>query len=585
MKFSKILTTAFVALGATLALSGCIKEVFPKESAITQEQLMKGQVEVIADNLIKGIPRSMLSYAYDPNTIHGDYGWPAVGIFNDQAAQLIVSNGWAMGWNAGYNRYYMPAWGWSYGTGGWMPHYYWYQYYPIIKNCNDLVTLLEGNEEMADYVAIARTYRAMLYLDLARIYEALPIDEQLSSAYNAQQYKVAGLTVPIVSENTEEADAKKNPRATRGEMFEFILNDLELAAERLSQEDFTPMAASDPSLAVVYGLYARAYLWLGGFDDEFSGELPKGNEAYALAAEYARKAIDEFGGAIMTEEEWTNPITGFNTKASSWMWTLTHSSDTVINNLIQFPAHMSPEASYGYAPLSHPGVSKLSYERLTSGDFRKSLIISPNHFKWGTIENEGGLEQEGWIVVEENAAVDYAAMQPYTQLSYKEFKTFAPYTFLKFRPGQGERTEYITGGVIQVPLMRCEEMYFIEMEALFHSAGIDAALPKLTAFMANRTTNYSIKTQDYLDEILFQKHFEFWGEGLAMFDLKRLNISTNTAFEGTNYDPDRRYRVEGRLPWWTPMIPMGETNVNTAITSEEQNPDPTNLVKPVVGGK
>ena len=70
-----------------------------------------------------------------------------------------------------------------------------------------------------------------------------------------------------------------------------------------------------------------------------------------------------------------------------------------------------------------------------------------------------------------------------------------------------------------------------------------------------------------------------------MFDLKRLNISTNTAFEGTNYDPDRRYRVEGRLPWWTPMIPMGETNVNTAITSEEQNPDPTNLVKPVVGGK
>ena len=43
---------------------------------------------------------------------------------------------------------------------------------------------------------------------------------------------------------------------------------------------------TDPDLAVVYGLYARVYLWLGGFEDGLSGELPAGNDAYALAAEY-----------------------------------------------------------------------------------------------------------------------------------------------------------------------------------------------------------------------------------------------------------------------------------------------------------
>ena len=101
MKFSKILTTAFVALGATLALSGCIRETFPKESAITQEQLMSGQIEIVAENLMKGIPRSMLTPQYDPNTIHGDYGWPAVGVFFEMAAQTIVAIGWSMGWNAG----------------------------------------------------------------------------------------------------------------------------------------------------------------------------------------------------------------------------------------------------------------------------------------------------------------------------------------------------------------------------------------------------------------------------------------------------------------------------------------------------
>ena len=581
MKFSKILTTAFVALGATLALSGCIRETFPKESAITQEQLMSGQIEIVAENLMKGIPRSMLTPQYDPNTIHGDYGWPAVGVFFDMAAQTIVANGWSMGWNAGYNRYYMPAWGWQYGTNGWMPHYFWYVYYPIIKSCNDLVILLEGNEDMADYVAIARTYRALLYLDLARLFEALPIDPALSADYTAQQAKVAGLTVPIVNEFTGEDDAKQNPRATREEMFKFILSDLAAAEEVFDSEDYKPMASTDPTLAVVYGLYARTYLWLGGFNDFLSGELPEGNEAYAKAAEYARMAIEEFGGAIMSEAEWTNVTTGFNTKASSWMWTLTHSSDTVANNLIQFPAHMAPEASYGYTPYSHPGVSSVVYERLNDTDFRKKLIISPTHYKWGTIINDENKEQLGWIIDESKVEAAYEAFKPYTQLSIEEFVGFSPYTFFKFRPAQGERVDHIIGGTIQVPLMRCEEMYFIEMEALHHTEGATAAVTKLAEFMANRDSNYVIRTNDYLDEILFQKHLEFWGEGVAMFDMKRLNIGVNTAYEGTNYDPDRRFIQEGRLPWWTPMIPKGEVDVNKGINEDTQNPDPTNLVLPV----
>ena len=57
---------------------------------------------------------------------------------------------------------------------------------------------------------------------------------------------------------------------------------------------------------------------MGGFDDGLSGELPYGNEAYALAGEYARKAIDAHGGAVMSEAEWTSVANGFNVPASSW---------------------------------------------------------------------------------------------------------------------------------------------------------------------------------------------------------------------------------------------------------------------------
>ena len=85
MKFSKILTTAFVALGATIALSGCIRETFPKESTITQEQLGSVAPDVLAENLLKGIPRGMLAPAYG-GWEHTDFGVPSVGVYNDHAA-------------------------------------------------------------------------------------------------------------------------------------------------------------------------------------------------------------------------------------------------------------------------------------------------------------------------------------------------------------------------------------------------------------------------------------------------------------------------------------------------------------------
>ena len=578
MKITKILTVAAVALGAAVALSGCIRETFPKTSTITQEQLMGGQMDIVAENLLKGIPRGVLAPAYG-GWDHSDFGFPSVGVFNDQAAQLICTNGWLMGNAPGYNRFLMGAWGKGYGSSGYMPVQFWYTYYPQIKSCNDVVVLTAGNDNLKSYSAIARTYRASFYLDLARAFEALPVyagDLGNSGSYDDACLNVAGLTVPIVNEFTDESAAKNNPRVTREELFTFIFSDLEYAVEAFSSADYVPNGTTDPTLAVVYGLYARAYLWLGGFEDGLNGALPSGKEAYAKAAEYAQMAIAAFGGAIMTEDEWTNPITGFNTKASSWMWTLQHSTDTIAGNLHQFSAHMCPEAAYGYGPLTNPGVSSKAYERLGNGDFRKKLMIDPAHFS--TQWNEE-LQQDVFIADEELAKVAWDAFKPYTTItSFEEFCSYAPYTFFKFRPGQGNRTDFMTAGAIAIPMMRCEEMYFIDMEATFHTQGADAAMQQLTQFIRqNRNSSYSINTQDILDEIIFQKGIEFWGEGVVMYDMKRLNKGVTCAYEGTSYDPQRRFNSTGRLPWWTPMFPEFETQVNLGIPADKNNPDPTDV--------
>ena len=68
MKLTKIFSTTVVALGAVLALSGCIRETFPKESTITEGQLMSGQMDVVAGNLIKGVPSAMLYVALGSET-------------------------------------------------------------------------------------------------------------------------------------------------------------------------------------------------------------------------------------------------------------------------------------------------------------------------------------------------------------------------------------------------------------------------------------------------------------------------------------------------------------------------------------
>jgi hypothetical protein len=94
----------------------------------------------------------------------------------------------------------------------------------------------------------------------------------------------------------------------------------------------------------------------------------------------------------------------------------------------------------------------------------------------------------------------------------------------------------------------------------------------------NRDPNYSILQSDILREIIDQKAFEFWGEGIVMYDMKRLDMGVTCDFENTNYYVEGRHDSEGRLPWWTYCIPQGELDRNEGIS--KNNPDPSESIKP-----
>ena len=92
-------------------------------------------------------------------------------------------------------------------------------------------------------------------------------------------------------------------------------------------------------------------------------------------------------------------------------------------------------------------------------------------------------------------------------------------------------------------------------------------------------TNMSSSVENFTNELMLQKRIEFWGEGIVMFDMKRLDMSTRRGYVGTNSPASYRLNTEGRAPYWNFVISRGETQNNPVIATQN-NPDPSQTVKP-----
>ena len=311
--------------------------------------------------------------------------------------------------------------------------------------------------------------------------------------------------------------------------------------------NYTSSSKTNPSLAVVYGIKARAYLWLGGFD----------SSKYADAATYARKAIDASKCTIMTEAEWLNPKTGFNKANNSWMWYLPQSTEGIAN-LVNFAAWRSSEATWGYGgKYVFEGVTSNFYNEISDTDWRKRAFVGPD--------------------------AKYADYSDITNLTAAQFANLPAYANLKFHPAEGETATYSVGNVTDIPMMRVEEMYLIEAEATAH-ADASAGLQLLKTFMAKRDPEFStsaVSSADVVEEIIWNKRIELWGEGVVFYDFKRLNYSLKTGYVGTNVPSDCRFSTDGRAPWWNFCIPETETQQNTALESQN-NPNPVGIIDPWV---
>ena len=550
----KTLKYISIALGLVLA-TGCIKETFPQGSTQTSAQVAKSASALAA--MVNAIPSSMtttdfLGYLGTYND-HTDFGYPGIAFRTENMLEDVVTSGE----NPYYNRALQYAQNQAQGSTYIYCAYFWDAYYTYIKSCTDIISTIDpatANEDALNYLGIAHAYRAMFYLDLARLFEAKPNKYTDVSG-------VLGLTVPLVTEATTESSATNNPRLPREEMYAFILSELEKAEAYIDPQS---KAYAKPSLGAVYGLYARAYIEMGASGDE---------GAYAKAAEYADKAITESGKTPLTQAQWEDPANGFNNGAAnnSWIWGLPVSAENV-GNILCFTAHMASEGTWGDAPLSQISVSKRLYDQISDKDFRKHSWLDPAYIADPAAKQPYDYKFAG----------DDAAKQAF--LNGGMNPAAKPYQNIKFRPKGGETVDYTNGNPTDFPIMRVEEMYFLKAEALAGDGKIADAQAVLNDFMKTRILDGSYSCSSYsdfesfTDELLLQKRIEFWGEGILIYDYKRLDEGITRGYKGTNQAAVYCYNSEGRSPQWNIVITRGEFQANKGITDATNNPDPSNTL-------
>lgn len=537
------LKISLATLAAAVLATGCIKEATPTDIAIERQ--------VTLETTIRGIPAALVkagSTGYAQQGAGWDFSLPAIHLATESMTGDLVVTG-----NIGYD--WFGQWGTNdalgadYAVGALT----WDNYYTWIMMANSVISLIDTDDYMSldatqrSYLGFAYAYRAMFYFDLVRLYEFK--ENTVTSAP-----ELLGLGVPIVLPETTEAQAKNNPRAKVDDIYDqIIFPDLDKAETLL--ESYAAPDKYTISLALVYGLKARAYLERGTAKNDVA--------AYRSAAEYARKAITASGCTPLTQEQWEDPTNGFNSATSNdaWIWGLALPNESV-QPLFCFTAHMSCENDWA-AYHAGRGINKNLYNSISIRDFRRHSWLDPdrNSYAYKSCRSD---------------SKDYFA------------NSLEDYANIKFRPAQGAYQDYNVGGAADHCCMRVEEMYFIEAEATAQAGNLQEGVRLLNSFMTNyrmmdgATYDCSVKVgsslENFVNELMLQKRIEFWGEGIVMFDMKRLNMSSKRGYVGTNAPSSYRLNVDGRAPYWNLVITRGETQ-NNPVIAKQNNPDPSGRIE------
>lgn len=473
---------------------------------------------------------------------HFDFGYPSIMMGMDMQTEDFLGLNSGYNWHANWEEFTRPN---SQGVPTTMM---WNYLYKQILSANALIATIDNeteNEELMFYLANGLAIRAWDYFTLIQAY-------QFNYTVNPN-----ALGLPIITEeNSEEAAANGIARSTVADAYAQIEKDIDLAIALFENSSVTPADVIDSkpkrlfSLASAYGLRARIHLV---------------KHEYAKAAEYAQKAIDAFDGAPYSLAEVSKPA--FNSLDDhAWMWGLAIAeTDRVVTTGICNWGSFACSFAYGYVTVGswkYCGFKLYSY--IPDTDVRKGWFLDDNY----TSPNLSATQQAYLNTYINPDGLDFNRL---LDGGMNNDAFIVPQTNVKFNSFQSVLGQ--TVNATDVPFMRIEEMYYTKAEGQAMSGNPTGGLQTLTDFVkAYRNPSYAFagtSAEEIQEEIWWQRRAEFWGEGLAYFDLMRLNKGIDRRQNRTPYA--FRFNIQPLDPVLIYCLPEREITSNPLISESDNN--------------
>ncbi|MBQ7856359.1 MAG: RagB/SusD family nutrient uptake outer membrane protein [Alistipes sp.] len=522
---------------SSVCTTSCIETFEPVGAAITRDQATS------SDKSLEAMTGAISQYLANSNwasSTHTAYGYASLCFLrevwgNDMAVTESI-----------YDNYQLEAQNQSGSATQLHPQIVWLMYTKALSLANEIIRMYPDvdalTEAQSGYVGAAYAFRALVWLEMAQLYEFKP------NKYTSKP-SVEGYTIPYLHENITEDSARFNPRLKKAEILEHIYESLDVAIELLP--GFESTTKTLPTLPVAYGILARAKMYEGNYDE---------------AEDAAYAALREGAYSELTEAQWTDIRTGFNNADSQQSWMLctrlsSESSLIKLSPIINFSSWMCSETTFGYGGCVGAGAVRLCdadlYSKIADTDFRKK--------SWKPTSDV-------------SITVPYIPASGTSQTDYPGPSYLPELANVKFRPGGANPNDYITGAATDFPMMRMEEMKFIIAECECRRGETTT----LREIVKTRNPQYSVNLSgdQLLYEMFLQKRIEFWGEGVMFWDYKRCPeiLSIKRGYKGTNHFEGARLNCDGLAPWFNLCINGYEADENKAL-SETNNPDPSNTVE------
>jgi hypothetical protein len=502
--------TLFIYAFMAFAMTGCLKETFPKD-----DTALGKEAEETPNYLTSGIDAWMVSNAVGEwGDYHYDFGYPSIMIMMDMEGQDIAPQ-------PRYNTF-----GSFYSIQNLSPDYVtvqipWNFFTKLLKLANISIQYADpATTDAGKKAALAQAYayRAFAYFNMVQIYQY---------TYKGHEQAPA---VPIVPEDFTIEQAQNNPRATVDAVYTQLLADLTRAEELMTQANYARASAAKINLSVIRGLFARVYLVMQDFE---------------MAQHYA--ALAKTGFQPLTEAQFFDPVTGFNDIASqqSWIWGLdiTMDDDCTKTGIVNFPGQMCNIYLSGYTGAGYTKmIDAALYLSIPEADWRK----------------------RAWLRDTTEVLPDYV-LPMYTGMKFQPYA--GDYT------NSYQACDVPLMRVEEMLLIEAEAAGrgSAGLDAGKQLLNEFLALRTKTG---ETQTSQAATMDDFINEIWKQRRIEFWGEGLSFFDIKRLEKGVNRSYPGTNHQAGARYNTTTTPYWMNMCIVRSETNTNKGIPPEANNPAP-----------